>query len=44
MLPPNCELTREQISSMTYNDLHHFDVNVFMKTYHEKMSKVSVNL
>jgi len=41
MLPPDWELTREQISSMSYDDLSEFDVNVFMQSYREKMMKVN---
>jgi hypothetical protein len=41
MLPPDWELTREQISSMSYDDLSQFDVNVFMQSYREKMTKVN---
>lgn len=43
MLPPNWELTREQISSMNDDDLSQFDVNVFMQSYREKMAKVKLN-
>lgn len=41
MLPPDWELTREQITSMSYNDLSQFDVDVFMQSYREKMTKVN---
>ena len=41
MLPPDWELTREQISSMSYEDLRRFDVSIFMQSYREKMSKVN---
>jgi hypothetical protein len=42
MLPPDWKLTREQISSMNYDDLSQFDVNVFMQSYREKMTKVNI--
>jgi hypothetical protein len=41
MLPPDWELTREQITSMTYDELSQFDVEVFMQSYREKMTKVN---
>ena len=41
MLPPDWELTREQISSMSYDDLCQFDVHIFMQSYQEKMTKVN---
>lgn len=44
MLPPNWELSREEISSMTYDDLSQFDINVFMQSYRDKMTKVIGNL
>ena len=40
MLPPDWKLTRDQISSMSYNDLSQFDVNIFMQSYRERMMKV----
>ena len=40
MLPPDWDLTREQISSMSNEDLSQFDVDVFMQSYREKMTKV----
>ncbi|CAF5190192.1 unnamed protein product, partial [Rotaria magnacalcarata] len=39
MLPPNWELTREQISSMSNDDLSQLDMTVFMHSYREKMTK-----
>jgi hypothetical protein len=44
MLPPNWELTREQISSMNYDELSQFDLAVFMQSYREKMTKVNFNI
>ena len=41
MLPPDWELTREQITSMSYDELSQFDVEVFMQSYREKMTKVN---
>jgi hypothetical protein len=41
MLPPDWELTREQITSMTADELSQFDVEVFMQSYREKMTKVN---
>jgi len=41
MLPPDWELTREEISSMSYDDLSQFDVGIFMQSYREKMTKVN---
>lgn len=41
MLPPDWELTREQITSMTYEELSQFDIEVFMQSYREKMTKVN---
>jgi len=41
MLPPDWELTREQITSMTGDELSQFDVEVFMQSYREKMTKVN---
>ena len=41
MLPPDWELTREQITSMSYDDLSQFDIDVFMQSYREKMTKVN---
>jgi hypothetical protein len=41
MLPPDWELTREEISSMNYDDLSQFDVGIFMQSYREKMTKVN---
>ena len=40
MLPPEWDLTREQITSMSYDDLSQFDVTIFMQSYKEKMTKV----
>ncbi|CAF0876334.1 unnamed protein product [Adineta ricciae] len=40
MLPPDWELTREQITSMSYDDLSQFDVTIFMQSYREKMTKI----
>jgi hypothetical protein len=40
MLPPDWELTREQITSMTYDELSQFDVEIFMQSYREKMTKI----
>ncbi|CAF4400165.1 unnamed protein product, partial [Adineta steineri] len=40
MLPPDWELTREQVTSMNYDDLSRFDVGVFMQSYREKMTKI----
>ncbi|CAF3296799.1 unnamed protein product [Rotaria socialis] len=40
MLPPNWELTREQISSMSNDDLSQLDMTVFMHSYREKMTKI----
>lgn len=42
MLPPDWELTREQISSMNYDDLSQFDMPAFMQSYREKMTKVNL--
>lgn len=42
MLPPDWDLTREQITSMSYDDLSQFDIDVFMQSYREKMTKVTV--
>ncbi|CAF4248770.1 unnamed protein product, partial [Rotaria magnacalcarata] len=39
MLPSNWELTREQISSMSNDDLSQLDMTVFMHSYREKMTK-----
>lgn len=44
MLPPDWTLTREEISSMSYEDLREFDVSVFMRSYREKMTKVGEGL
>jgi len=44
MLPPNWKLTREQISSMSFDDLSQFDVSVFMQSYREKMTKVKYQI
>jgi hypothetical protein len=44
MLPPDWELSREQISSMSYDDLSQFDISVFMQSYREKMTKVNLRL
>lgn len=44
MLPPDWKLTREEISSMSYEDLREFDVSVFMRSYREKMTKVGGRL
>ncbi len=41
MLPPDWELTREQITSMSNDELSQFDVEVFMQSYREKMTKVN---
>ncbi len=41
MLPPDWELTREQITSMSYDELSQFDVEIFMQSYREKMTKVN---
>lgn len=41
MLPPDWELTREQITTMSYDELSQFDVEVFMQSYREKMTKVN---
>lgn len=41
MLPPDWELTREQITSMSYDDLSQFDIDIFMQSYREKMTKVN---
>jgi hypothetical protein len=43
MLPPDWELTREQISEMTDDELSRFDVDIFMQSYREKMTKVRMN-
>ena len=43
MLPPDWDLTREQIASMSNDDLSRFDVEVFMQSYREKMTKVRIN-
>lgn len=40
MLPPDWDLTREQITSMSYDDLARFDVELFMQSYREKMTQV----
>ncbi|CAF3893457.1 unnamed protein product [Adineta steineri] len=40
MLPPDWELTREQVTSMNYDDLSRFDVGIFMQSYREKMTKI----
>ncbi len=42
MLPPDWKLTREQISSMNYDDLSQFDISGFMQAYREKMAKVNL--
>jgi hypothetical protein len=44
MLPPDWELTREQISSMNYDELSQFNIEVFMQSYREKMTKVNIKL
>ena len=44
MLPPDWKLTREEISSMSYEDLREFDVSVFMQSYRQKMTKVGRRL
>ncbi|CAF1996589.1 unnamed protein product [Rotaria magnacalcarata] len=40
MLPPDWDLTREQITSMTYDELSRFDVELFMQSYREKMTQI----
>lgn len=40
MLPPDWDLTREQITSMSYDELSQFDVELFMQSYREKMTQV----
>ena len=40
MLPPEWSLTREEISSMSFDELSQFDVETFMQSYREKMMKV----
>ncbi|CAF2898980.1 unnamed protein product [Rotaria sp. Silwood2] len=40
MLPPDWDLTREQITSMSYDDLSRFDVELFMQSYREKMTQI----
>ncbi|CAF0901117.1 unnamed protein product [Adineta ricciae] len=40
MLPPDWELTREQITTMSYDELSQFDVEVFMQSYREKMTRI----
>lgn len=42
MLPPDWNLTRDQVASMSYDDLSKFDVDNFMQSYREKMTKVNV--
>ncbi|CAF1466505.1 unnamed protein product, partial [Rotaria sordida] len=40
MLPPDWDLTREQITSMSYDELSRFDVELFMQSYREKMTQI----
>ncbi|UJR21385.1 hypothetical protein I4U23_024476 [Adineta vaga] len=40
MLPPDWDLTREQVTSMSYDDLSQFDVAIFMQSYREKITKI----
>jgi len=40
MLPPDWEMSREQISAMGYDELSQFNVEIFMQSYREKMTKI----
>ena len=41
MLPPDWDLTREEITSMSHDELSKFDIEGFMQLYREKMTQVN---